>query len=159
MTHPTTTPGELTQVDLTAVLRSDLAAIGADVDNLPPDPHELEGLIHQLKGQQRDMLCQLLSLREGNTHHAWPRWVDQAHDRAIESDAIDAGRKNLADHLDAIISEIRHAQRAHRELQGDHSSAMYDVEHAEGGRHFETALDKLAFYAEAAKALNPTRDM
>ncbi len=159
MTHPPTTPGALTEAALTAVLRSDLATIGADVDNLPPDPHKLEALIHQLKVQQRDMFCQLLSLREGRSNRDWPRWVDAAHDRAIESDAIDAGRKTLAGHLDAIITEVRAAQSARHELAGNRGSGMWDVEHAEGGANFQKALDFLEFYAQVAKELNPTRDM
>lgn len=150
---------DFTSSQLANILRKPLAELGTDVDQLPEEPHELGALIHRLKGQQREMFCDLLSLRAGRSGRDWPQWLDKLHDEAIEGDAIDRGRKTLADHLDAIISEIRQAQRARRELQGEHGSAMWDVEHAEGGSDFQHALDQLAFYAAAAKALNPTRDM
>lgn len=150
---------ELSATDLAAVLRPRLAAVGFDVDTLSDDPVQIADLFGKLDNRERETVCELIALRAGRRPRDWPKWLDQVHDDALQNDAIDRSRKTLVEHLDAIISEVRSAHRAHEELQGDHGSGVWDVEHAEGGRHFEHALAQLAFYAETAKALNPTRNM
>lgn len=150
---------ELSATDLAAVLRPRLAAVGFDVDTLSDDPVQIADLFGKLDNRERDTVCELIALRAGRRPRDWPKWLDQVHDEALQNDAIDSSRKTLADHLDAVISEVKAAQRAHQELRGENGSGVWDVEHAEGGANFEKALDFLAFYAQVAKELNPTRGM